>query len=139
MDLSISPYVPWTGIIVGTVLSLITLFIGVGAAIRNTSDRDYRYSDIIPPYVLTVLMILVSIGASVGMDLWSWDAERGGDRGILRSEAQRVYGIALGAEEAGELREGKVLIVVREDGEQVIVRLEGDELVTVGDWVPLER
>lgn len=139
MDLSIAPYVPWTGIIVGTVLSLITLFVGVGAAIRNTSDRDYRYSDIIPPYVLTAVVMVVAIGGSVGFDLWTWEAERGGSTGILRSEADRVYGIELSTTEAEALEGGSVLVLLDEDENELVVRLDGDELVTVGDWVPLER
>lgn len=139
MDLSIGTHVPWVGIIVGTVLSIVALSIGIGTALRGTRDYDRSYSDLSAPYIVTAICVVVAMGASVGIDMWAWDVEGGGNIGTLRSEADRVYGIELSGEQAQELKDGKVLIVVVDEDEEVVVRLDGDELVTVGDWVPLER
>lgn len=138
MDLSIGTHVPWVGIIVGTVLSVIALAIGVRFSLQGTRDRDRAYSDVGAPYVVATICVAVLMGAAIGIDMWAWDAEGTGSIGTLRSEADRVYGVELSGEQAQELKDGKVLIVLV-DEDEVVIRLEGDELVTVGDWVPLER
>lgn len=137
MDLSIGTHVPWVGIIVGTVLSAIALAIGVRVSLRGTRDRDRAYSDVGAPYIVTAFCVATLMGAAIGIDMWAWDAEGTGNIGTLRSEADRVYGVELSGEQAQELKDGKVLIVLVDD-EEVVIRLEGDKLVTVGDWIPLE-
>lgn len=138
MDLSTGSHVPWVGIIVGTVLSVIALSIAIGTVIRGRRDYDRSYSDMAPPYIIAAICVVVAMGASVGIDMWAWDTEGTGNIGTLRSEADRVYGVELSSEQAQELKDGKVLIVPVGDDDEVVIRLEGDELVTVGDWVPLE-
>lgn len=139
MNLATVAHVPWVGIIAGTVLSLITVVFTVRHALYSTRDRDMRFSDFGMSYVLAAFLMALAFGITVGIDMYGNHSEGGGDIGILRSEADRVYDIELTSAQAQDLKDGKVLVIPLEDDQEVVIRLEGEELVTVGDWVPLER
>ncbi len=139
MNLSVAAHIPWVGIIAGTILSLIVVIFTVRHALHATRDRDERFSDFGMAYVLAAFLMALAYTVAVGIDMYGNYSEGGGDIGILRSEADRVYDIELTSAQAQDLKDGKVLVIPLEDDQEVVIRLEGEELVTVGNWVPLER
>lgn len=138
MDLSVGMHVPWVGLGIGAVLALSSLWIAAASVSRHLRANDDSLSDFGPAYVIAGLLGMVLVAGAVGIDMLMWHSEGDGPVGTLRGEASRVYGLELSSEDAGALSDGEVILVETDDG-VVVVRLQGSELVTVGDWVPLSK
>lgn len=133
MDLSVSAHVPWVGIGIGVALAAASLWIAVTHVFRELrpGTRTFPWG----PYVAAALVGLALTAAAVGVDFMLWHSEGDGPVGTLRQEVSRTYGVDLSASDAASLLDGEVLLLETGD-DTVVVRLEGDELLTVGDWVP---